>query len=78
MAGAAAKTTVGEESLFLSGKALPADIAAFVVRCDESVVMVHLTIAFFAANKRFIGRFRVDGFCHNRLAPESDRFTCRV
>jgi hypothetical protein len=58
------KTAVGEKSFFLPGKALPADIAPFVCRRYERVVMLHFAIAFFASNGRAIGYLGIDFFNH--------------
>jgi hypothetical protein len=46
---------VGEETLFLPFKALPADDVPLVGRRNECIVMVHLAVTFVAADGRFFG-----------------------
>src|SRR5215207_4332193 len=61
---AAAEITMCEETFFLPGKALPADVSTLVGGCNECVVVVHLTVAFHAADRRLINRFWVESFRH--------------
>lgn len=53
-----------EEAFLHSRKALPADVAAFVCRSDERVVMVHLAVAFLAPHRGPISNLGIHGFWH--------------
>jgi hypothetical protein len=64
VAGAALKTAVSKKSFLLPLQALPADIPTHVRRRHKRVVMVHLAVAFFAANRRSVDCFRIDLFNH--------------
>ena len=56
-----------EKALFDTPEALPADDAFFVRRGDEHVVMVHLAVAFHAADRGFVRNFRVNRFDHRSI-----------
>ncbi len=63
-AGAAAKITMREKSLFLPREAFPANISALVRRSHERIVMLHFPIALFTSNRSPVDCFRIDCFSH--------------
>ena len=58
-AGAALEVAFGEESLLRSAEAFPTDVPGLVSWADESVVVVHLAVAFAAANRGLVCDFGV-------------------
>jgi hypothetical protein len=65
-AAIAAKVTMSEESLFLPGETLPANVSAFVRGVHERVVVIHFPIALLTSNGHPVDCFRID--CFNHLA----------
>ena len=55
---------MGEKAFLVAGKALPANIRTVIRRRNEGVVVFHLAIAAFAANRRTVDDLWVDILHH--------------
>ena len=60
----AMKTAMCKKTFFLTTEAFPTDIAPFIRRRNERVVMFHLPIAFFTSDRCAVGYFRIEFFYH--------------
>ena len=64
--GIAPEISMGEKSFLLPGETFPTNVSALIARCHESVVMLHLPIAFHAPHGFAVDYFRIDSFSHSR------------
>ena len=64
MPGSTVEAAMGEKALLLTGETFPADIAAFILGCDERVVVAGFAVAFDASDGRFFPNLRIIRFGH--------------